>query len=156
MSSRALSNLKNLVDNESIVAECSGLNYSVYVTESRLLVGKRFALEGSYVNVSHSNVSTLELITKSILPPLTLAMVAAMGALIVWWFPAGRQISAPAFPFNLFLAGLGLTFIAGLATSWWRRRIAVLRIGIVGAHEPVTVRLVSSLKAENVFRALKG
>lgn len=138
------------------MAECSGLNYSIYVTESRLLVGKRFALEGSYVNVLHSNVSTLELITKSILPPLTLAIASAMGALIVWWFTAERQISEPVFPFNLVLAGLGLTFIVGLVASWWRRRIAVLRIGIVGTHEPVTVRLVSSSKAESVFRALKG
>ena len=64
-----LNNLKNLVGAENVLAECAGVNYTVYVTDSRLLVGKRFALGEKYVNVSHAEVSTLELITKSLIPP---------------------------------------------------------------------------------------
>ncbi len=138
------------------MAECSGLNYTVYVTDSRLLVGKRFTLGESYVNVPHTNVSSLELITKSILPPLTLAIVAAIGAFLVWWFPGERQTSLPVFPYNFALLGTGTAFLAALIALWWRRRIAVLRIGIVGSQEPITVKLVSTSKAEGVFRALKG
>ncbi len=151
-----MSNLKNLIGEESILAECSGLNYSVYVTESRLLVGKRFTLGESYVNVPHSNVSTIELITKSIIPPLTLAVVAAVGDFLVWWFPGMGQTPLPAFPYNFIVVGLGLVSVAGLVALWWRKGIAVLRIGIVGAHDPITVKLVSTSKAEGVFRALKG
>ncbi len=58
-----LSNLRNLVGAENVLAECAGVNYTVCVTDSRLLVGKRFALGEKYVNVPHAEVSTLELIT---------------------------------------------------------------------------------------------
>ncbi len=151
-----LSNLKNLIGTESVLAECSGLNYSVYVTESRLLVGKRFALGESYVNVPHSNVSTLELITKSILPPLTFAVIAAIGAFLVWWFPGQARLTLPSSPYNFVIIGLAGLFLVSLVASWWRKRVAVLRIGIVGSHEPITVKVVSTSKAEGVFRALKG
>lgn len=150
-----MSNLKNLLGEESIVAECSGVNYAVYVTPSRVLVGKRFVLGESYVNVPHSNVSTLELITKSVIPPLTFAVLAAAGAFLVWWVPAAASVP-PVFPYNVvILAGLVLS-VGALFALWWRRRVAVLRIGIVGEHEPITVRMVSTAKAESVFRALKG
>lgn len=66
------------------------------------------------------------------------------------------QTPLPAFPFNFILAGLGPMFISGLVASSWRRRIAMLRIGIGGGHEPVTVRFVNTSEAEGVFRALKG
>ena len=150
-----LSNIKNLIGDENIVAECSGLNYTVYVTESRLVVGKRFGLGESYVNVPHSNVSTLELITKSILPPLTFAIVSVIAAASVWWFP-GLGATPPLFPFNLIILALGATFLAALVSTWWRRRVAILRIGIVGSHDPITVKFVSTSRAEGVFRELKG
>ena len=128
----------------------------MYVTESRLLVGKRFALGETYVNVPHSNVSTLELITKSILPPLTFAIIAAIGAFLVWWFPGEQRVPLPSFPYNLVLLALAGLFLAALVALGWRKRVAVLRIGIVGSHEPITVKLVRTSKAESVFRALKG
>jgi hypothetical protein len=150
-----LSNLKNLIGEESIVAECMGVNYAVYVTPSRVLVGKRFVLGESYVNVPHSNVSTLELITKSVIPPITVAILIAAGGFVVWWFPA-QASGSPVFPYNVILVGAGVLFLGALVALWWRRRVAVLRIGIVGAHEPITVRMVRTSKAESVFRALKG
>ncbi len=152
---RKLSNLKNLIGEESIVAECSGVNYAVYVTQSRVLVGKRFVLGESYVNVPHSNVSTLELITKSVIPPLTFAVLAGAGAFLVWWFPGGAS-GSPGFPYNVAILAAGVLFVGALVALWWRRRVAVLRIGIVGAREPITVRMVRTSKAESVFRALKG
>ena len=151
-----MTNLRNLVGNENILAECSGLNYTVYVTESRLLVGKRFTLGENYVNVPHTNVSTLELITKSIIPPLTLALVAAVGAFLVWFFPGEQRFQFPSFPYNIILDGLGVISAGALVGLWWRRRVSILRIGIVGSKEPITVKLVSTSKAESVFRALKG
>jgi len=150
-----LSNLKNLIGNESILAECAGVNYSVYVTPSRVLVGKRFVMGESYVNVPHANVSTLELITKSILPPLTFAILAGIAAFVAWWLPGGQRILPP-FPYDIATFSAAGVFLFSLVALWWRRRVAVLRIGIVGSHEPITVRMVSTSKAENVFRALKG
>src|SRR5262249_6309689 len=118
---RKLSNLKNLIGEEGIVADCTGVNYTVYVTPSRVLVGKRFGLGENYVNVPHSSVSTLELITKSVIPPLTFAIVAAAAASIIWGVPAQASLS-PTFPYNaLILVGIGCSIIA-LVTLWWRRR----------------------------------
>ncbi len=150
-----MSNLKNLIGDESIVAECSGVNYAVYVTPSRVLVGKRFALGENYVNVPHSNVSTLELITKSVIPPLTFAIIAAIGAFLIWWFQ-GQGSILPAFSYNVLLLATSGISLAALVALLWRRRVAVLRIGIIGSHEPITVKMVSTSKAEGVFRALKG
>jgi len=150
-----LSNLKNLLANEDVLADCSGVNYSVYVTQSRLLVGKRFMLGENYVNVPHSNVSSIELITKSVLPPLTFALLAAIGAFLVWWFPGQGKSTLPAFPYDIVLFGAAGLFLLGLVSVRWRRRVAVLRIGVVGS-ETITVKMVSTSKAESVFRALKG
>lgn len=150
-----LTNLRNLVGSESILAECNGVNYQVYVTESRLLVGKRFTLAEHYVNVPATKVNTLELITKSLLPPLTFAVVAAIGTFLVWWFPAGQRI-LPVSPFDLILAAGLVVFFTAIAAAWWRRAVGMLRIGIDGTEQPITVKLVSTSKAEDVFNALKG
>lgn len=151
-----MSNLKNLLGNEDVLADCSGVNYTVYVTQSRLLVGKRFMLGENYVNVPHSNVSTLELITKSVLPPMTFSLLAAIGAFLVWWFPGQGRSTLPSFPYNIVLFGAAAMFLVGIVAVWWRRRVAVLRIGVVGSKDPITVKMVSTAKAESVFRALKG
>ena len=110
----------------------------------------------NYVNVPHSNVSSIELITKSVLPPLTFALLAAIGAFLVWWFPGQGRSALPAFPYNIILFGSAGLFLVGLASVGWRRRVAILRIGVVGSKEPFTVKMVSTSKAEGVFRALKG
>ncbi len=151
-----LTNLRNLVGAENILAQCAGVNYQVYVTESRLLVGKRFAVGEKYVNVPTSNVRTLELITKSILPPITFAVLAGIGSFLVWWFPGGQKLPLPAFPYDLVLLGALGVFVAALVATWWRIGVAVLRIGIADSQEPITVKLVSASKAEGVFKALKG
>jgi hypothetical protein len=150
-----LSNLKRLVGDENILAECSGVNYNIYVTPSRLLVGKRFAPGESIVNVPHTNISTLELITKSIIPPLTLAILAGASVALVWWFPGQQRMALPLYPYDYVVIAIGTIFVGALLGMWWRRRVAVLRIGISGNHDPITVKLVSSSKAASVFRALK-
>jgi len=155
LTSEGLSNLKRLVGDENILAECSGVNYNIYVTQSRLLVGKRFALGESIVNVPHTNISTLELITKSIIPPLTLAILAGSCAVLVWWFPGQQRMALPLYPYDYVVIAIGAIFLGALLGMWWRRRVAVLRIGIFGNHDPITVKLVSSSKAASVFRALK-
>ena len=151
-----LSNLRNLVGAENVLAECAGVNYTVYVTDSRLLVGKRFSAGEKYVNVPHAEVSTLELITKSLIPPLTYSVIGAIAVFLVWWFPGQGRLSLPQAPFDLLLIGTFVVFLAAVLATWWRRRVAVLRIGISGTKEPITVRLVPASKAENVFKALKG
>jgi len=40
--------------------------------------------------------------------------------------------------------------------AWWRVGIAVLRIRVNDSQSPITVKLVSTSKAEAVFKALKG
>jgi hypothetical protein len=151
-----LSNLRNLVGAETILAECAGVNYTVYVTDSRLLVGKRFSIGEKYVNVPHAEVSTLELITKSLIPPLTYAVLGAIAVFLVWWFPGQARLSLPQAPFDLLLIGTSTVFLAAIVATMWRRRVAVLRIGISGTKDPITVKLVPASKAESVFKALKG
>ena len=151
-----LTNLRNLVGAESILAHCAGVNYQVYVTESRLLVGKRFALDEKYMNVPTASISTLELITKSLLPPITFAILAAIAGFVVWWFPGMQKIAVPSFPYDVILLGCLGVLIAAMVIIWWRIGVAVLRIRINGSKEPITVRLVSTSKAEEVFKALKG
>ena len=90
-----LTNLQRLVGPESVLAHCAGVNYQVYVTESRLLVGKRFALDEDFMNVPTSNINTLELITKSLIPPLTFAILGAIGSFLIWWFPMARRHGMP-------------------------------------------------------------
>ena len=151
-----LSNLRALVGAENVLAECAGVNYTVCVTDSRLLVGKRFSMGEKYVNVPHAEVSTLELITKSLIPPLTYAVLGAIAVFLVWWFPGRGQISLPSAPFDLVLVGTFLVFLTALVATWWRRRVAELKIGIAGSNEPITVKVVPTSKAEDVFKALKG
>ncbi len=138
------------------MAECSGVNYSVYVTESRLLVGKRFTLGESIVNIPHSKISTLELITKSIIPPLTVAILAVVAVTLVWWFPGQQRFAMPSHPYDYLIFGVASVFFGSITGAWWRRQIGVLRIGIAGTYEPITVKLVSNNKASTVFQALKG
>ena len=151
-----LTNLQQLVGPESILAHCAGVNYQVYVTESRLLVGKRFTIGEDFMNVPTSNINTLELITKSLIPPLTFAILGAIGSFLIWWFPMTQKLPLPIFPYDLgLLAGL-VIMVASLIIAWWRVGIAVLRIRLNGSKNPITVKLVSTSKAEEVFKALKG
>ena len=151
-----LSNLQRLVGPESILAHCAGVNYQVYVTESRLLVGKRFRVGEDFMNVPTSNINTLELITKSLIPPLTFAVLGAIGTFLIWWFPMAQRLPLPVFPYDLgLLAGLAI-LVLSLIIAWWRVGIAVLRIRLNGSKNPITVKLVSTAKAEEVFKALKG
>ena len=151
-----LSNLQRLVGPESILAHCAGVNYQVYVTESRLLVGKRFTIGEEIMNVPTSNINTLELITKSLIPPLTFAIFGAIGSFLIWWFPFAQRLPLTVFPYDLgLLAGL-LVIVVSLVIAWWRVGIAVLRIRVEGSGNPITVKLVSSSKAAEVFKALKG
>ncbi|HZY46159.1 MAG TPA: hypothetical protein VFE96_00020, partial [Candidatus Bathyarchaeia archaeon] len=127
-----LSSLRKLVGAENVLAECAGVNYTVYVTDSRLLVGKRFAVGEKYVDVPHAEVSTLELITKSLIPPLTYAVFGAIAVFLIWWFPGQARLGLPAAPFDMIMIGTFLVFIAALIATWWRRRVAELKIGISG------------------------
>lgn len=151
-----LTNLRTLVGAENVLAHCAGVNYQVYVTESRLLVGKRFASDEKYMNVPTASISTLELITKSLLPPITFAILAAIAGFVVWWFPSMQRFSVPAFPYDVILLGCLGVFVTAIVIIWWRIGVAVLRIRITGSKEPITVKLVSTSKAEEVFKALKG
>ena len=151
-----LTNLQRLVGPENILAHCAGVNYQVYVTESRLLVGKRFTVGENFMNVPTSNINTLELITKSLIPPLTFAIFGAIGSFLIWWFPKAQRLPFQVFPYDLgLLAGL-VIIVVSLIVAWWRVGIAVLRIRIDGSKSPITVKLVSAYKAEQVFKALKG
>jgi len=151
-----LSNLQRLVGPESILAHCAGVNYQVYVTESRLLVGKRFALGENFMNVPTSNINTLELITRSLIPPLTFAILGAAGSFLIWWFPMAQRLPLSIFPYDLGLLAALVITLASLVIAWWRVGIAVLRIRLEGSRDPITVKLVSTSKAEEVFKALKG
>jgi len=115
-----LRNLRNLIGAETVLAECAGVNYTVYVTDSRLLVGKRFSIGEKYVNVPHAEVSTLELITKSLIPPLTYAVLGAIAVFLVWWFPGQARLSLPQAPFDLLLIGTSAVFLAAIVATWWR------------------------------------
>ena len=151
-----LSNLQRLIGPENILAHCAGVNYQVYVTESRLLVGKRFALGENFMNVPTANINTLELITKSLIPPLTFAVLGAIGSFLIWWFPLAQRLPLSVFPYDLgLLAGL-VVMVVSLVAAWWRVGVAVLRIRVDGSKDPITVKLVSTSKAEEVFKALKG
>jgi len=62
----------------------------------------------------------------------------------------------PVFPYDVaMLAGL-VVFVGSLVVAWWRLGIAVLRIRVNDSQDPITVKLVSTSKAEAVFKALKG
>jgi len=151
-----LNNLRSLVGAENVLDQCAGVNYTVYVTDSRLLVGKRFAIGEKYVNIPHGDISTLELITKSLIPPLTYAVLGAIAVFLVWWYPGQARLSLPAAPFDLVLIGTFAIFLVAILATWWRRRVAELKIGISGSTEPISVKLVPTSKAEDVFKALKG
>ena len=108
------------------------------------------------MNVPTSNINTLELITKSLIPPLTFAVLGAIGSFLIWWFPTAQRLPLSIFPYDLgLMAGL-IIIIASLVAAWWRLGIAVLRIRLNGSKDPITVKLVSMSKAEEVFKALKG
>ena len=121
-----LSNLQRLVGPESILAHCAGVNYQVYVTESRLLVGKRFRVGEDFMNVPTTNINTLELITKSLIPPLTFAVLGAIGSFLIWWFPMAQRLPLPVFPYDLGLLGGLAVLVLSLIIAWWRVGIAVL------------------------------
>jgi hypothetical protein len=151
-----LSNLQRLVGPESILAHCAGVNYQVYVTDTRLLVGKRFAIGENFMNIPTATINTLELITKGLIPPLTFALFGGIGSFLVWWFPLARQLPLSVWPYDLgLLAGIVIA-LGSLVIAWWRIGIAVLRIRVDGSKNPITVKLVSTSKAEAVFKALKG
>lgn len=151
-----LTNLQRLVGPENILAHCAGVNYQVYVTDTRLLVGKRFTTGENFMNIPTSTIDTLELITKGLIPPLTFALFGGIGSFLIWWFPMARQLPVPVFPYDFALL-VGIVIAVGsLVVAWWRIGIAVLRIRVNGTQDPITVKLVSTSKAEAVFKALKG
>src|SRR5439155_26994151 len=90
-----LSNLQRLVGPENDLAHCAGVNCQVYVTDTHLLVGKRFATGEKFMNVPTASIDTLELITISILPPLTFAVLGAIASYLILWFPCIRQFLLP-------------------------------------------------------------
>jgi len=120
------------------------------------LVGRRFALGEKVVNVRRSNVNTLELITKSIIPPLALAVMALIGVTLIWWFPGQQKFVLPEYPYDYVDLATAFVLLGALVGAWWRRWVGVLRIGIAGAYKPITVKLVSNNKASVVFQALKS
>jgi hypothetical protein len=66
------------------------------------------------------------------------------------------MLPLPVFPYDVaMLAGL-IIFVGSLVVAWWRVGIAVLRIRVNDSQDPITVKLVSTSKAEAVFKALKG
>src|SRR5438309_11719349 len=87
-----LSNLQRLVGPESVLVHGAGVNYQVYVTDTRLLVGKRVATGEKLMNVPTASINTLELITKSLLPPLTFAALGAIASFPVGWSPGTRML----------------------------------------------------------------
>src|SRR5438309_728264 len=95
-----LSNLQRLVGAENVLAHCAGVNYQVYVTDTRLLVGKRFTTGEKFMNVPTASINTLELITKSLLPPLTFAVLGAIASFLIWWFPGTSMLPLPVFPYQ--------------------------------------------------------
>ena len=151
-----LTNLQRLVGPENILAHCAGVNYQVYVTDTRLLVGKRFATGENFMNVPTASIDTLELITKSLIPPLTFAILGAISSFLIWWFPMAQRLPLSVFPYDLgLLAGL-IIAVGSLVLAWWRIGVAVLRIRVNDSKDPITVKLVSTAKAAEVFKALKG
>ena len=151
-----LTNLQRLVGAENILAHCAGVNYQVYVTDTRLLVGRRFAIGENFMNVPTASINTLELITKSLIPPLTFAVLGGIASFLVWWFPMAQRLPFPVFPYDLgLLAGLAI-IVGSLVIAWWRLGIAVLRIRVKDSKDPITVKLVSTTRAAEVFKALKG
>ncbi len=108
------------------------------------------------MNVPTSNINTLELITKSLIPPLAFAVFGAIGSFLIWWFPMAQRLPLPVFPYDLGLLAALVIMIVSLIIAWWRVGIAVLRIRLDGSRNPITVKLVSTSKAEQVFKALKG
>src|SRR5207247_10260821 len=136
----------------SVLAHCGGVNYQVYVTYTRLLVGKRFATGEKFMNVPTASINTLELITKCLLPPLTFAVLGAIASFLIWWFPGTRMLPLPVFPYVVaWLAGF-VCFVGSLVVAWWRLGIAVLRIRVSDSRDRITVKLVSTSKAEAVFK----
>src|SRR5207244_10650782 len=123
LTSEGLSNLKRLVGDENILAECSGVNYNIYVTQSRLLVGKRFILGEAIVNVPHTNISTLELITKSIIPQLTLTILAGSGAALVWWSPGHQRMALPLYPSDYGVIAISALFVGDSHGMCWEKGI---------------------------------
>ncbi len=126
------------------------------VTESRLLVGRRFSLGENVVDVRRSSINTLELITKSIIPPLALAVIALIVVTLIWWIPGQQKFVLPRFPYDYIAMGTASVLFGALVGAWWRRWVGVLRIEIAGAYKPITVKLVNNNKASVVFQALKA
>src|SRR5260370_6571282 len=120
-----VSNLQRLVGSENVLAHCAGVNYQVYVTDTRLLVGKRFTTGEKFMNVPTTSINTLELITKSLLPPLTFAVLGAIASFLIWWFPATRMLPLPVVPYDdAMLAGL-VFFRGTLGVALWAEGLAV-------------------------------
>src|SRR5437899_12305992 len=87
-----LSNLQRLVGPESVLAHCAGVNYQVYVTNTRLLGGKRFATGEKFMNVPTARFYTLELITKSLLSSLKFSVLGAIDCFLMWWVSVVRVV----------------------------------------------------------------
>src|SRR5207245_8710628 len=114
-----LSNLQRLVGPESVLAHCAGVNYQVYVTDTRLLVGKRFATGEKFMNVPTASINTLELITKSLLQPLTFAVLGAIASFLIRWFPVTTILPLPVLHYDIaMLAGL-VIFLGSLIVACW-------------------------------------
>src|SRR2546425_11987056 len=93
------------------------------------------------MNVPTASINPLELITKTLLPPLTFAVLGAIASFLIWWFPGTRMLPLPLFPYDVaLLAGL-VVFVGSLIVAWWRLGIAVLRIRVGDSQDPITGKL---------------
>src|SRR5207245_9944893 len=89
-----LSNLQRLVGPESVLAHCAGVNYQVYVTDTRLLVGKRFTTGEKLMNVPTASIDTLELITKSLVLTFTFEVLGAISSFLICGFQSTWMLLA--------------------------------------------------------------
>src|SRR5260370_31364922 len=103
------------------------------------------------MNVPSTSINTLELITKSLLPPLTFAVLGAIASFLIWWFPGTRMLPLPVFPYDVAMLAVLVIFVGSPVGASWRVGISVFRIPVKDSAVPLTVQLFRHSTAEALF-----
>jgi len=141
--------------NENFLSKCYGTNYAVFARHKQLILKKRFPRTHE-MTFDLERINSLQLLTKSVVPPLVIFSISALSGLGVWGI-LGAWSSPLTLPqhYQLFITVAGIISLFTFGISICRVRLGTLRIEVGELKEPIYVRHVRRLDAEDVIKAAR-
>jgi hypothetical protein len=142
---------------EEILAKCQGMNLIILATDKRLIFCKRFVFTEKLFDIPILSIRAVEVVKKSVYPPLTVAVASTMTALFIWGWLGFPKDPVPIHPHltYIFLA-LNASAFTGFLMTVLRTFFSTLKIVARDGSDVINVKLVNLRDAEAIIKAVKG